>query len=256
MSSGFGAFLGKEFRETVRTWRLWVLPGILLVMAVTAPILTKATPALLRATAHSRPGVVIRMPTPTAADAYLQYMGNLSQLVLLAIVITGASVISSERKGGTAVLVLTKPLSRAGFIVAKAVSQLVLLCAASVAGAALCAAVTIGLFGTTSDIAAFAAAFGLWLFVAAMTTTLMLFLSAALDSQAAAAGAGLGVFVTLSVLTAFPLTRDATPAGLMAAAAPRLEHHSVALAWPVTTTVVLAVAFVAVAVMAFRRKEL
>ena len=26
--SGFGAFLGKELRETVHTWRLWVLPGV------------------------------------------------------------------------------------------------------------------------------------------------------------------------------------------------------------------------------------
>jgi ABC-2 type transport system permease protein len=256
VSAGFAAFLRKELRETVKTWRLWVLPGIVVVLGLTAPILTKATPALLRATERSQPGVVIRMPTPTAADAYLQFMGNLSQLVLLAIVITGAAVISGERKSGTAALVLTKPLSRAGFVVAKAVSQLVLLVAASLAGALVCVAATIALFGTTSGLRAFAAAFGLWLVVAAMTTTMMLFFSGAFDSQAAAAGAGLGVFITLSVLTAFPVTRDATPAGLLAVATPLLRHESVTLAVPLVLGAAIAVAFVPLAAWTFGRKEL
>jgi hypothetical protein len=29
MSGAFGTFLDKERRETFKTWRLWVLPGIL-----------------------------------------------------------------------------------------------------------------------------------------------------------------------------------------------------------------------------------
>ena len=34
---------------------------------------------------------------------------------VLAIIITGAAVVASERRAGTIVLVLTKPLSRGGF---------------------------------------------------------------------------------------------------------------------------------------------
>ena len=65
-------------------------------------------------------------------------MGNLAQLVIIAVIIAGAATISSERRAGTAVLVLTKPISRAGFVVAKAISQLVVLVVATVLGVAVC----------------------------------------------------------------------------------------------------------------------
>ncbi len=56
MSGAFSTFLDKERRETFRTWRLWVLPGILLFLALSSPVLTKLTPELLKATANSQPG--------------------------------------------------------------------------------------------------------------------------------------------------------------------------------------------------------
>ena len=42
--NGFRAFLRKELRETRKTWRLWVLPGILVFLGVSTPILAAATP--------------------------------------------------------------------------------------------------------------------------------------------------------------------------------------------------------------------
>ena len=88
------------------------LPGILLFLALSSPVLTRLTPELLKATANSQPGVVIHVPPPTARDSYVQFMGNLGQLVIIAVIIAGAATISAERRAGTAVLVLTKPLSR------------------------------------------------------------------------------------------------------------------------------------------------
>ena len=75
--SGFAAFLRKEAMETRKTWRLWVLPGVLVFLGLTTPILAAVTPALLKMTAERTPGVVIRFPEPTALDAYLQFMGCL-----------------------------------------------------------------------------------------------------------------------------------------------------------------------------------
>src|ERR1035437_11075744 len=37
--SGFAAFAGKEAREILRTWRIWILPGILLFFALTGQVL-------------------------------------------------------------------------------------------------------------------------------------------------------------------------------------------------------------------------
>lgn len=253
--SGFRAFLRKELRETRRTWRLWALPGILIFLGLTTPILAAATPYLLKMTAQRTPGLVVTYPTPTALDAYSQFMGNLAQLALLAVIVTGAGVVAGERRAGTAALMLCKPLSRAGFIAAKAVSGLAILLVATALGAALCILVTLVVFDA-SHIAGFVTSVLVWLALAALFVTLMVFLSAAMDRQAPAAGAGIAVYVALFVLTGFPLARDRTPAGLMAANDALLKGRHASLAVPLATTLALAVLFVVAAVVAFRRKEL
>ena len=255
MSGAFSTFLDKERRETFRTWRLWVLPGILLFLAVSSPALTKITPELLRATANSQPGVVIRIPPPTARDSYVQFMGNLGQLVTLAVIIAGAATISSERRAGTDILVLTKPISRAGFVVAKAVSQLVLLVCATVLSVAVCIVTTVALFGS-GHIGQFVEASTLWLAFAAMILMLMVMLSAAMRSQAPAIGAGVGLWIGLFVFTGFPLIRDHSPVGLIAANDAALRGRDVALLWPLVTTALAGAAFLLAAVWFFRRREL
>jgi ABC-2 type transport system permease protein len=252
---GFGAFVAKEMLETRKTWRLWVLPGVLVFLGLTTPIMAAVTPAILRATAERQPGVVIHFPPPTSADAYVQFMGNLAQLALLVVIITGAAAVAGERRAGTAVLVLTKPLSRGAFVWAKVVANLAVLVIATAIGAALCIAVTILLFDT-AHIAAFLASVALWLALAAMFVCLMVFLSAALDRQAAAAGAGLAVYAAIFAMTGFPLFRDRSPAGLLGANDALLKGREAALAMPLAATVVLAIIFVLAAAWAFRRKEL
>ena len=45
--SGFGAFFGKEFWEIRKTWRIWVLPGMLVFFAISSPILALITPSVV-----------------------------------------------------------------------------------------------------------------------------------------------------------------------------------------------------------------
>jgi hypothetical protein len=115
--------------------------------------------------------------------------------------------------------------------------------------------VTIPLFGT-AQIWQFVESVAVWLALAAMFTTLMILLSAAMDRQAPAAGVGIGVYVALFVLTGFPVVKANTPAGLLAANDALLKGKDAALAVPVATSLVLCALFVAGAVVAFRRKEL
>jgi ABC-2 type transport system permease protein len=252
---GFGAFTRKELLETRKTWRMWVLPGVLVFLGLTTPILAAATPALLEMTSGSQPGVVIKFPTPTSLDAYAQLMGNLAQIGLLVVIISGAAAVASERRSGTAVLVLTKPLSRTSFVWSKAIANLVVLLAATALGAALCVAVTVVLFDT-SHIAAFLESVAVWLALAAMFVCLMVWLSAALDKMAAAAGAGIAVYAVVFALTGFPLVRDWSPAGILAANDAILRDKDVALAQPIAVTLILAVVFLFLAAWSFRRKEL
>ena len=239
--TGFGAFLRKELTEIRRTWRIWVIPGMLVFFGITSPIIAALTPALVQSMATSQPGLVIRIPPPTARDAYVQFIKSLDQLVLIAIIITGASVVSGERSSGTAILALTKPLSRAAFVVTKVLSQTMLLVVATALGTAVCLAVT---------------AVAIWLVYAVLLIVVMTLLSAAFQSRGAAAGAGLGFYFLTLLLSAWgPAARNSF-VGLVLATQKALVVESLSLGWPLATAVVAIGAGTVAAVGIFERQEL
>lgn len=253
--TGFAAFLRKELLEIPRTWRIWVLPLFVLVFALTSPVLALFIPDLVAAFAGSEPGVVIHLPEPVAVDGYQQFLKNLNQIVLIAIIVTGAGAVSGERRAGTAGLVLTKPLSRAAFLAAKIVSQSTLIVLTTAVGAGLCVAMTALCFGA-APVAAFLAAVGLWLVYALFVVAIMTLVSTLFRAQGGAVGAGLAVYFGLIVLGSWPAAADRTPAGLPVAAWGVLSGEPAAVGWPLGTAVAAAVVAAIAAVKVFRTKEL
>ena len=71
--TAFVAMLRKEALEIRRTWRLWVIPGILIFFGLVDPILAKIAPKLVESIATDQPGTVIVLPDPVALDAYVQF---------------------------------------------------------------------------------------------------------------------------------------------------------------------------------------
>jgi len=66
--SGLWPFLRKEALEILRTWRIWVLPGVLLFMGLSSPILASLMPELMKSVAAQQPGCSSssrRPPSPT-----------------------------------------------------------------------------------------------------------------------------------------------------------------------------------------------
>ncbi|HYM66805.1 MAG TPA: hypothetical protein VEW68_05900, partial [Patescibacteria group bacterium] len=63
--TGFLVFVGKEAREILRTWRIWVLPGILLLFAVSGPPLARFTPQIVEAAVGSKQLGGLKLPEPT-----------------------------------------------------------------------------------------------------------------------------------------------------------------------------------------------
>lgn len=253
---GFGVFLGKELREIVRTWRIWVLPGIVLFFAASGPPLAKVTPELLSSLMDTQgTGVVIQLPDPTYVDAYLQWTKNLSQIVIFALIIMFAGAISAEKRGGTAILALTKPLSRPSFVLGKLVSHTVLLVVTTVVGAAVTWALTLAVFGE-APLGPLAGATGVWLLHGLLFVALMMMLSAALDSQAGAAGVGLGVYLLLSIATIWKPAVTYSPAALVNAPTEIAMSEAVSLGWPIATTIALTVALAVAGVAVFRKREL
>ncbi len=253
--SGFSTFLAKEFTEIRKTWRIFVIPGMLLFFAVTSPIIADLTPALMASLSKSQPGVVVKMPSPTWRDSYAQFLKSLSQMVLIAVVITGAGAVSGERSSGTAVLTLTKPVSRGSFILAKIVSQSGLLIGATVVSTAVCAVLTVVIFGP-SPVGPLMASVSIWTIDALLMIAVMTLFSAGFAARGASAGAGLGFFFLTLLISIWPPANQYTFVGLTSASAKALMHQPTGALWPVVTALAAAILSVRGAVWVFERQEL
>lgn len=250
----FRAFLEKEIREVFRTWRIWVLPGLMLFFALTSPVVALLTPTLLASMAQSQPGVVIRFPDPTALDAYRLFLKNLDQLGLLALIIISAGAVASERRSGTAILVLTKPLERRGFILVKILVQQLMLVIITLLGTGLCLLLTAALFpGPQPD--GLIPAVLLWLLFALMLIAAVTLFSVMLPTQGAA-GVGLLLLFGLLLIGLWPPMTEYTFVGLSTAGNKLLSGARPDLLLPVLTGGVAIVGFSALAVWKFQRVEL
>jgi ABC-2 type transport system permease protein len=252
--SGFAVFAGKEAREIPRTWRIWVLPGILLFFALTGPVLARFTPQIVGALAGNQFGG-LKLPTPTYLDAYTQWIKNLSQIGLFALIIIYASIISAETKSGTAVLVLTKPLSRTAFVIAKAAVHSVFLAVLVVIGALLTWGLTETIFGKAPGSALWSAALA-WLTFGVMFIALMTLLSVLISSTAGAAGAGLGAYALVSIAAIWKPLGTYSPAGLASLPASLAAGKDAVVLWPVLTSLLLSVTLVALAGQRLQRRDL
>jgi ABC-2 type transport system permease protein len=252
--NGWTALVASQLREIVRTWRIWVLPSVLVVLAATGPVLARFTKELLDATLGAQAGA-IPIPDPTYLDAYAQWTKNLTQLVPFVLVVITAGAISGQVRNGTAVLLLTKPVSRPAFVLAPLVSTLALVIGATVAASALTWGVTRAVFGT-APAGPLTAAVGAWLVVAFLVVAVSLLASALTDAQAGASGIGIGAWLLLAVLSAWPAAARYSPAGALGLPAQLGAGQHPAVLWPLATTGLAALLAVAAAVLVFERREL
>jgi hypothetical protein len=252
--NGFVVFAGKEVREILRTWRIWVLPGILLFFALTGPVLARFTPEIVGALAGSQLGG-LKLPTPTYLDSYTQWVKNLSQIALFALIIIYGSIISAETRSGTAVLVLTKPVSRTAFVIAKASVHSAFLAVLVVVGTLLTWGLTAAVFGQAPGSALWSSAL-VWLVFGILFIALMTLLSVLISSAAGAAGAGLGIYALVSIASIWKPLGSYSPAALATQPASLAAGKDAAVLWPVLTSLLLAAVLVASAAQVFRGKDL
>jgi ABC-2 type transport system permease protein len=232
-----------------------VLPSIVIFFALTGPPLARFTPELITALVGDQLGR-INVPSPTYLDAYGQWIKNLSQVTVFALVITYGGLVSSEVKSGTAVFVLTKPVSRTAFVIVKAVIHSAFLALILVVGTLTTWGITAAVFGEAPGNTLWRSSL-LWLVLGVLFIALMALLSVLVSSAAGAAGAGLGAYVLLSIGGIWNPLNSYSPAGITGQAMSIASGAEVPTSfWAVTTSLVLSLALVCLAAMLFRRKEL
>ncbi|MEO6533400.1 MAG: ABC transporter permease subunit [Pseudolysinimonas sp.] len=248
-------FARKEAVEIVRSWRIWVLPAIIFFFAISAAILARYTPEIVGAVAGDQLGG-ITFPPGTYLDSYGQWIKNLSQITLFALIIIYGGIVSSETSSGTAILVLTKPMSRGAFVIVKAVIHAAFLAILTVIGTLVVWGLTWAIFGKAPADPLWSSALT-WLVVGVFYVALMTFFSVLIPSAAGASGAGIGAFVLLSIGGLWKPLGDHSPAGLAGQAAALAAGKPVPdLLWPVLVSFAVAIVLVVAAALLFRRKEL
>ncbi|HZK04975.1 MAG TPA: ABC transporter permease subunit [Actinomycetaceae bacterium] len=252
--TGFRPFLAKEAKEIVHTWRIWVLPLILLALAVMSAVTAYLLPALLGGMDLGG-GLVIEVPDPTWVDSYAQWAKNLAQIATIALVISLGGAVNGEVRNGTAVMMLARPVSRPAFVLAKVVASLVLVLGATVLGAVVTFGLTAALF-PGAPLEPLAAGTAVWLVLALLLLAVTFLGSAWFTSALGAAGLGLGVYMVISIAAIWQPAERWSPAGLTTAPAHLATGGSADWIWPVVTGILLAVLVLAGAVAVFRRREL
>ncbi len=174
---------------------------------------------------------------------------------LIAVLLAMGSV-ATEKERGTAALILTKPVSRGAFLVAKIVAIAATL-GISMAIAAVGAWFYTFVLFEPLPVAGFAAAAVLqWLALVAFAA--ITFVGSTLTRSAlAAAGLGVAAFIVLGILTIVPTLGRYLPTGLgVPARGLALGQSGVDVLGPTLASVVLITGMVLVAWLAFRRQEL
>jgi ABC-2 type transport system permease protein len=256
-----GVLLRKEVLEAWRTYRLPIVAGLFLLVGLSSPLLARYLPEIVEAAAGDTLGGAIAIPTPTAADAVDQLLKNLSQFGAIAAILLAMGSVASEIERGTAAFVLARPVGRGAFLAAKAVSIGLVLAVSVGLAVAIGWVYTAILFEPQPPGGWIALAVMTWLALCAWAA-LTFAASAVTGSGLAAGGLGFVGLLVLSVVAVIPAIARLTPAGL-AAPATALATGSATAAelgvdlWvPILATSALIAVALAIAHVAFARREL
>jgi ABC-2 type transport system permease protein len=252
--TGLGSMLRKELLEQWRTRRMLVVAVVFTALGIGSPLLARYTPELVKALAGDQFQIVL--PPPTAADAVSQFIKNLGQAGVLSAILLAMGSVAVEKERGTAALLLTKPISRGAFLLAKLLAIAATLLVGLVLGA-------IGAYYYTAILFEALPPLG-W---TAMTALLLLglvgyasltFLGSALTrSSLAAAAIGIGAMLVLALVSVLPAIGPFTPGGLNApGAALAVGKDPGSIIGPLLVNAAGVAAIFGVAWLSFRRQEL
>lgn len=209
------ALLEKEWMETLRDTKRIILLAVFVFFGLLSPLMAKLTPELfaLIAKTPEMAGIQLSLPEPDIFSYYDQFLKNMSQMILFAVILVFMGSVSQEKVDGTAALVLTKNVSRSIFLTAKILSALFIVSVAYWFSAILFLIYTKLLFGTAIIGGTWGALSLMWiylLFIASLTLLASTFSKNIVMSALLA----FGIIFFLMAISALPVLRDWTPMSL------------------------------------------
>ena len=192
----------KEWMELVRTKRLLIALVVLVLFGMTSPLLAKMIPEIMTLVpgGEQLAGVI---PPPTINDAVGQYIKNVVQFGVLLALLFGMGSMANEKDKGTAAMVLSKPLPRAIFLMAKIAAYASLFTLAIAISGAACYYYTFVLFGKI-ELVPYLQLNGLILLYLLVYVSLTVFFSTLTKTQYIAIGMTFGTLILFGIIGAIP----------------------------------------------------
>jgi ABC-2 type transport system permease protein len=209
--SGFSILLKKELWQQIKTYRLLIVGCVFVFFGLTTPLMLKYLPEIIKLTGTPLP---LEIPPPTAIESLAEYAGTVGQLGVLLTVLMSMGAIADELRRGTAVIILSKPVTRAVFVNAKLTAISLTFIVSLIAASLLCFGYTVWLIGPASVMPFIGLNLLLALFLIFCLSVTLLF-SSLFRSSLAAGGLGIGVLILIAVLSAVPVIGDYLPGKLL-----------------------------------------
>ena len=250
----FFVALRKEILEQWRSYRLLIVVAVFATFGLLSPLIARLTPEIIALIPEGEQLAGL-IPPPSAADAVMQYVKNISQFgVILALLMTMGAV-AQEKDKGSAALMLVKPMPRAAFLTAKFVALALTFAVGIITAAAGCYYYTALLFEPL-DIPAWLALNGLTLLFLLVYVALTLFASTMSRSQTVAGGLAFVLLIALGIIGALPGVGEYLPGQLLTWGAGLLAGSD-AGSWPALwVSAGIIVAALVGAWLIFERQEL
>ncbi len=207
---GWWPLFKKEILEQIRTYRFLIVAGIFLFFGLTTPLTIKYMPEIIKMAGSS---LEIALPPPTAAQSLTEFSTTILQIGILVLILVGMGSIANEYKNGTALLTLSKPVTRAAFVSAKAAALSLNMVVSLLISAMVCYAYTVWLIGGT-DLGAFMVQNVLLALFLVFCLSLTLMFSCLFRSGLAAGGVAMATIIILSILASFPKIGNYLPGKL------------------------------------------
>jgi ABC-2 type transport system permease protein len=209
--NGFGVLLKKEIKEQLRTHRLLIVAGIFIFFGLATPLLLKYLPEIIQLSGEQVP---VSLPAPTPSQSLAEYAGTIGQLGILMTVLVAMGMVANELRQGTAVMTLSKPVSRAAYVGAKLAAVSLTFLVSLALASLFCFAYSVWLIGPTVALPFLELNLLLALFLVFCLTITILF-SSLFKSSLPAGGLAIGVIIAQALLGTVPWIGNYFPAKLL-----------------------------------------
>jgi ABC-2 type transport system permease protein len=232
---GFAPLLKKEIREQFKLYRLVIVGGIFVFFGISDPIMLKYLPEILKLAGSGN--LNIQIPTPTAAQSLAEYAGNIGQIGVLVAVLVAMGCIANELKSGTAVMTLSKPVSRSAFVSAKLLAMSMTFIVSMILGSLFCFGYTVWLIQGAAVMPFVGLNLLLGLFLV-FCLSVTLFFSSLYKSGLAAGGLAISVVIVQAIISSIPVIGNFMPGKLLSWGTDLLTGSGTGNWWALGITVV------------------